>query len=270
MNEAVYMVFIYTLADPITGEIRYVGKAIDMAHRYKGHLKDTSDTHKARWVMQLTARGLKPIMEALEVLVDPTEEEWKEAEQFWIESLKFMGFRLTNLIGGGLGVGRHSEESKLKMSKAHKNLRPILPETRRKLSVASKGRQFPEEAKKKLAARFKGIPLSKEHCDKLKAAWNRRRLEHPTKESTRRKIAKSQIGRHHSLESRIKMSKAMMRRPASYWEKLKEIVTSDGYRRKMSEAINGRKHSASARRRMSAVQTARREVEAAFGGVVKP
>lgn len=41
-------VYIYTLEDPITSEIRYVGKANNMESRFKNHLNSSRDknTHK--------------------------------------------------------------------------------------------------------------------------------------------------------------------------------------------------------------------------------
>lgn len=41
-------VYIYTLEDPITSEIRYVGKANNMKDRYSNHLNSSRDkgTHK--------------------------------------------------------------------------------------------------------------------------------------------------------------------------------------------------------------------------------
>jgi hypothetical protein len=117
-------VFIYTLADPETGEIRYVGKAIDLYSRYYGHYKDKRTTHKASWIQSLKKRGFKPVMEVLEEVVDLDDTAWREAEKFWVENLRFLGCRLTNLQEGGLSGARHCRETIEKMRHAALNRSP--------------------------------------------------------------------------------------------------------------------------------------------------
>lgn len=79
-----------------------------------------------------------------------------------------IGYNLTNITDGGEGVtlcgennpmyGKtHSEESKKKMSEAHKN---ISDETRRKMSEANKGRTHSKEAKEKISRASKGRKCS--------------------------------------------------------------------------------------------------------------
>lgn len=45
-------VYIYSLEDPETGEIRYVGKANNIKSRFYGHLneKGGKNTHKKNWI----------------------------------------------------------------------------------------------------------------------------------------------------------------------------------------------------------------------------
>jgi len=100
-------VFIYTLADPVTREVRYVGKAINLENRLRRHIYTAASSieqnHKTNWLKSLRAKGLKPIIEALEEIIEPTEAQWQEAERFWIEYLRVLGFKLTNLVAGGYG-----------------------------------------------------------------------------------------------------------------------------------------------------------------------
>lgn len=44
--------YIYTLSDPITGDIRYVGKTTNLKQRYKAHCNPSNNkhTHKYNWV----------------------------------------------------------------------------------------------------------------------------------------------------------------------------------------------------------------------------
>ncbi len=44
--------YIYTLSDPNTNEVRYVGKTINIKRRYKQHLYDKRQTsHKNSWII---------------------------------------------------------------------------------------------------------------------------------------------------------------------------------------------------------------------------
>lgn len=112
--------YIYALADPITFEVRYVGKANDPYKRYCKHLVDKSNTHKAKWIRKLLSQGLLPIRQILE---ECDECEWENKEKDWISFEKMIGNNLTNGTDGGDGFrGHHSEEFKIKASeRAKKN-----------------------------------------------------------------------------------------------------------------------------------------------------
>ena len=56
-------VFIYSLSDPVTGKIRYVGKTTNAASRLRSHRNDRQHTHKGCWVRSLRAAGLWPCPE---------------------------------------------------------------------------------------------------------------------------------------------------------------------------------------------------------------
>lgn len=62
MNTANRTYYIYTLTDPNTGEVRYVGCTINPKTRLSGHLSDlTHNPAKTDWIKQLKASKLKPI-----------------------------------------------------------------------------------------------------------------------------------------------------------------------------------------------------------------
>lgn len=46
---------IYGLIDPITNELRYVGKTVDIKRRYKRHINEVNlhNSHKDRWIRKL-------------------------------------------------------------------------------------------------------------------------------------------------------------------------------------------------------------------------
>lgn len=98
------MVNIYSLSDPITGEIRYVGKTIhNIQRRLYFHIHDSKSRnyHNANWIRSLATTQLQPIVELLDVVEN---ENWEFWEQYWICQCKSWGFRLTNHTSGGGGV----------------------------------------------------------------------------------------------------------------------------------------------------------------------
>lgn len=116
--------YIYTLADPKTKEIRYVGKTTNLKRRAYQHFnvkisKKLGNKHLGNWLLFILNSGNLPIMEVLE----ECESNWVESEQYWIEQFKCWGFHLLNITKGGEGFGhKHSEETKRKMSLSQKGL----------------------------------------------------------------------------------------------------------------------------------------------------
>lgn len=96
-------VYIYTLSDSLTNEIRYVGKTKNLIQRKYNHLNKSRDknTHKRNWINLLIKEGRKPIMEVLDIVDDL---EWKYWEKYWIQQIKAWGFRLVNCTSGGDGL----------------------------------------------------------------------------------------------------------------------------------------------------------------------
>jgi group I intron endonuclease len=94
--------FIYTLLDPVTNQIRYIGKANNLDQRYKAHLNKTRkhQIHKRNWINSLKKQGLKPIIEILDVVPIA---EWQFWETYWISQFKSWGFDLINYTSGGDG-----------------------------------------------------------------------------------------------------------------------------------------------------------------------
>lgn len=116
--------YIYTLSHPITNEVRYVGKTINIKRRYKQHLYDKRGSHKSNWVQSIRKQNLKPILTILEECND----NWQNREIYWISQFD----NLTNFLSGGQNSYRPptSEETKekirqanigKKLSKNHKN-----------------------------------------------------------------------------------------------------------------------------------------------------
>lgn len=191
-------VFIYTLADPRDGMVRYVGKSINLEKRLKKHLYAKENGHKANWIASLKKLGLKPIMEAIEEIKNPTEEQWQEAERYWIESLRCLGFKLTNLVAGGYGMLRPSAET-IEKVRAKLTGRFHSAETKLKMRNSALGKISP----------IKGIKFSEEHKLKIKMALTGKKKspEHV------QKLIKAKTGIKRSIESRIKQSKSLKSLP---------------------------------------------------------
>lgn len=74
---------IYTLSDPETGKVRYVGKSDRPADRLKSHISSItgSSGEKSIWLNSLKNKNMKPVLNIIEnVPVD----KWIERERHWI------------------------------------------------------------------------------------------------------------------------------------------------------------------------------------------
>ena len=103
-----------------------------------------------------------------------------------------------------------SIDTRKKMSKIK-----VSNETRSKMSIAQIGKKKSEETKRKLSEIQK--------------------LRHPASEGTKRKISEAGLGRRHSTETKLKMSKPK----------------SEETKKKMSKSFKGRKHSDESKKKMS-------------------
>ncbi len=98
--------FIYTLSDPITEKIRYVGKSNDPKKRLYDHIKlcKLSFTYKNNWIKSLLNINMTPILNVIdEVDID----NWQFWEKYWILKLREEGHDLTNFAEGGNGPTYH-------------------------------------------------------------------------------------------------------------------------------------------------------------------
>lgn len=156
--------YIYTLSDPQTEEIRYVGQTVNVEKRYALHLFHSKNgrarTHKEKWINSLMAEGKKPLIEII----------WKgdyslidEREIYFISLFKLFEQRLTNSTNGGKTTsGRPcSEETKKKLSEKHKGvyLRPPISDAEKlAASIRMKGFKHTDKSKKLLSEARKGKP----------------------------------------------------------------------------------------------------------------
>lgn len=98
------MNYIYTLTDPKTNDIRYIGKTNNLNRRYKRHICRytliNENTLKSKWILSLLEDGSSPLMDVID---DGNDEDIDDLEVFWISQFKYWGFDLTNMTDGGDG-----------------------------------------------------------------------------------------------------------------------------------------------------------------------
>lgn len=94
--------YIYTLSDPIDGEIKYIGKTNNLKNRLWRHISPchlkSSWIPKNKWVLWLKNQGLRPI---IEVLDEGDENNIDDLERYWIGQFKQWGYKLKNVSDGG-------------------------------------------------------------------------------------------------------------------------------------------------------------------------
>jgi hypothetical protein len=233
---------IYSLTDPRTGNVRYVGKTEKtLERRVHEHLLEAKrgyrHSYRLHWLQELVALSLRPTVAILEAGTG----DWQAAERKWISLLRKTGSDLVNGTDGGDGLsnpgaeirtkislasrGRHhSAETRAKISSARLG-HLVSVDTRAKISRANKGTMpatwgttRPPEVMAKMWAAVKGQPKSAEHKAKLSIAlkgripWNK--------------------GTPMSAEQRAKLSVAFLGRPA--WNKGRPMAPES--RKKLSES----------------------------------
>lgn len=182
---------IYALCDPVSSEIRYIGKTTQPpTSRLSAHMQKsrTRKAHVSHWIRSLN--GQRPVLRILALVETGMA---AETERKAIARFRASGCRLTNLTEGGEGslgyrvFGRHPPlEVRAKMSASQKGKKhspetlaklslshlghPVSAETRRKIGLGRRGKRHSVEAKARMSAASKGRSLSAEHKAAIVAA----------------------------------------------------------------------------------------------------
>lgn len=163
-NKANKPVYIYSLEDPGTGQVRYIGKTEKPRARYQAHLNGSAqkNTHVYNWIRKLIREGKTPVMRIVEIA---TEDTWQDRERYWINEFRMRDEKMTNITDGGEGASglNHSEEAKQRISQARKGMK-FTPEHVQNMSLSRKGK----------AAWNKGLRLTE--AQKSAATEARRKL----------------------------------------------------------------------------------------------
>lgn len=137
-------VYIYALLDPRTEEVRYIGKSERPVERLGNHMNERSNCHRSHWLQSLKRDGLKPHMVILERIQGDWP--WQEAERFWINRGRALGWPLTNNTEGGDGVNGLPAETRARMAAVWRG-RKHKPESIDKMRLANKGKRHSDEHK---------------------------------------------------------------------------------------------------------------------------
>jgi len=148
-------IFIYALLD-LDNNPFYVGKTNNIKKRQHGHLNMARRGFVSPVYSKIRKLQRQGWLFNFQILEYCTELNCDERERFHIAHLKAQGFKLTNLAEGGEG-GCSSES-------ARKGV-----ETRRKNGTLA----HTDESKQKLSKAHKGILKTEEHKASLRKAWKR-------------------------------------------------------------------------------------------------
>lgn len=159
--------YIYGLYDPITGELRYIGKSDRPRERLANQLNERADTHRCHWMQSLVAQGLRPIQRIIDSV--PIGGDWQTVERAYIAGARVAGCKLTNGTDGGDGVPGLSPEARERIRAAWLG-RKHSPETLLKLSAASRGRKHTAVWRENMRALMTGREFSAKHRQRLQRA----------------------------------------------------------------------------------------------------
>lgn len=256
---------IYALCHPETYEVRYIGKTVDLLGRYSNHccFEGGSGPHANAWVKSF--RPLKPIMIELETV----EDDWIEAEMFWIAYMRSLGARLTNHTLGGEGAlgFKHSPECLAILSEIAKNRSP---EYKANMSIAQKDKKLSLETRAKISETLRNLPPEIRFKMSEASRANNRTPEHKAKLSAssknstpehRAKISIAMTGRIVSEETRAKQSASLTGRvfTEEHRNGLSSWIRTSEYKTKLSVAAKAKWQDPIYREMMAKARKAKRK-----------
>lgn len=133
---------VYTLSDPRTGQVRYVGMSNNVEIRYSTHLVDRCNATKIAWIQELKVNQLAPVLSVIET--ELTLDVAKKRELHWIRYHLDQGMPLVNISGVPAGFAKGVAVS----SKVEAEPKP--PEYLRVPEVAILMNRTPDTVRRKL------------------------------------------------------------------------------------------------------------------------
>ena len=204
---------IYEIVNLVNGK-RYVGSAVDMAHRWREHRWSLNGNRHSNRHLQASWAKHGDGAFAFNILETCGPADLIAREQVAIDLLR-PEFNICPRAGSTLGR-RHTSETKAKIAVQRKGrkLPPRSPEHRAKLAAAMKGRPKPADQMAALQAGRREQEFTEERrarvSTSLKAAYVEGRKSRTRPPEYREKIAASLRGRKASPEHRANQSAAQL------------------------------------------------------------
>ena len=193
---------IYKITNTVTGKF-YIGSAVNIKIRWANHRSKLGANKHVNRHLQNSWNKHGEDSFTFEVLECCEKERLIEREQFYIDNEK-PAYNILPTAGSPLGV-KHTDESKRKISEAHKGV-PFSEEHKRKLSEAKMGNQ-----------NCLGVKHTDETKRKISEAKMGNRLGVKLTDETKRKMSEAKMGNQYRLgvkntdETKRKISEAMKR-----------------------------------------------------------
>lgn len=176
---------VYKITCNITGKY-YIGSSKDIERRFEEHRSKSRGNSNKNLINSIKEYGIKNHnFEILEEMIDD-QKILLERERYWQDFYNVLGplgFNDSKASTGELKM-IHSEETRSKMSKAHKG-KILSSKTKEKMSLWQIGIKHSAERRRKNSEGQRGRKLSKEHLEKCGKHW---------------------VGKKHSEETKLKMS----------------------------------------------------------------
>lgn len=201
---------IYQLSDPISGEVRYIGKTVKrLPDRLCAHMCSSRygmRNHLHHWLRSLPVR---PIISALVVVENALA---SDTERAVIALYRANEYRLVNGTDGGDGAPGHpcSEEQKALLSAmmCGRKMPPRSDEWRRRMSASKTGGTLTAEHRAKIGEALKGRAVSEATRAKQRAV----KLGKVFSEEHRANLSAAHRGIRPSEETRARMRAAHAKR----------------------------------------------------------
>ena len=196
---------IYRILNKLNGK-SYIGQTVydSPKKRWNTHMNNCkNDKHQEHLYRAIRKDGIENF--EMSIIYTCNKEELSELECKFIKEYNTFGNMGYNMTSGGEGRRdcKASEETKRKISLAGKGRVPT-EETRKKLSLANMGHKCTEETREKIRKTSTRVVKKAETIEKHKVALSKRII----KDSTREKLRKNMLGKPKSPDHIINIKKA--------------------------------------------------------------
>lgn len=195
---------VYKITNIINGDL-YIGSTVDIKIRFRVHKRELRQGRHHSGHLQ-NAYNIYGVDAFEYSIIEVCEKcDVRQKEQYYIDLLK-PRYNIQTTVGSSLGL-KHTEETKLKISKANKG-RIFTQEHKDNIKKNHRGIVYTDEIRKSMSASSKGRKLSKETIEKMKLA--KKNISNETREKLRKSSIgnKSNTGRKHSAETIKKMKES--------------------------------------------------------------